>query len=262
MCNFITLTTDFGYKDNFVGVVKGVIYNINPDAKIVDLCHEVSPQDIMGAAFALKTAYNYFPKGTIHLVVIDPGVGTDRLPILVKTKDYYFIGPDNGVLSLALEEQKVEGIIYLDNFEHYLMPVSNTFHARDIFAPVAAQLTQGISYPLFGRAIKEYKKINLVKIKISARVISGEVIYIDRFGNLITNIGQDLEKNIQGSIIKIKNKAVKGLKTSYADAVPKELLAIFGSSGFLEIAVNLGSAKDKLKAKIGDKVSIFSNGKN
>lgn len=254
--SIITLLTDFGYKDNFVGVMKGVIISINPKAHLIDLCHEVEPQDIMGAAFALKTAYKYFPKGTIHLVVIDPGVGSQRLPILVKTKDYYFIGPDNGILSLALEEEEIEGIIYLDNYEFHFRPVSNTFHARDIFAPVAAQLSKGISYQLFGKAIKDYKKIILPKPKVSINSIKGEVIYIDRFGNLFTNFSEDLKKKIKNPTIKIRDKTIKSIKSSYAEAKPNKLLAIWGSSSFLEIAVNLGSAKNTLKANTGDKVEI------
>ena len=253
----ITLLTDFGYKDNFVGVVKGIILGINSRAHIIDLCHEVEPQDIVGAAFALKTAYKYFPKNTIHLVIIDPGVGSERLPILVKTKKYYFIGPDNGVLSLALEEEEVEGIIYLDNYEFHLRPVSNTFHARDIFAPVAAHISKGISYQLFGKAVKSYKKINLPTPKINPQSISGEVIYIDRFGNLVTNIGQDFKDRIKEPRIRIKHKTIKGIKTSYVQVKPKMLLVIWGSTGFLEIATNLGSAKDRLKAKIGDRVEVI-----
>ncbi|MFH1622487.1 MAG: SAM-dependent chlorinase/fluorinase [Candidatus Omnitrophota bacterium] len=255
----ITLLTDFGYKDNFVGVVKGVILGINPRVHVVDLCHEVEPQDIMGAAFALKTAYRYFPKDTIHLVIIDPGVGSGRLPILVKTKDYYFIGPDNGVLSLALEDQEIEGIVYLDNYEFHLRPVSNTFHARDIFAPVAVHLSKGISYQLFGKGLKDYKKIKLPKPKIKPSLISGEIIYIDRFGNLFTNISQDIKDKIKKPKIKIKDKLIRGLKSSYAQVKPKTLLAIWGSSGFLEIALNFGSAKENLGAKIGEKVEIEIN---
>ncbi|MBL7130358.1 MAG: SAM-dependent chlorinase/fluorinase [Candidatus Omnitrophica bacterium] len=255
--SIITLLTDLGYKDNFVGVMKGIILGINPKVHIVDLCHEVEPQDITGAAFALKTAYKYFPKDTIHLVIIDPGVGSQRLPILVKTKDYYFIGPDNGVLSLALEEQEIESIIYLDNYEFHLRPVSNTFHARDIFAPVAVHLSKGISYQLFGKGIKDYKKIKLPKPIISSSSIVGEIIYMDRFGNLFTNISQDLRNKIKRPRIKIKDKLIRSIKSSYAQVKPNNLLAIWGSSGFLEIAVNLGSAKDKLIAKIGDKVEII-----
>lgn len=257
--SIITLLTDFGYKDNFVGVVKGVILGVNRRVHIVDLCHEVEPQDITGAAFALKTAYKYFSKDTIHVVIIDPGVGSDRLPILVKTKDYYFIGPDNGVLSLALEDEEIEGIIYLDNYEFHLRPVSDTFHARDIFAPVAVHLTKGISYQLFGKGIKRYKKIKLPKPKIKPNSIKGEIIYIDRFGNLFTNINQDLKSKIKRPKIKIKDKLINGIKSSYAQVKPDNLLAIWGSSGFLEIAVNSGSAKNKLDAKIGEKVEITIN---
>ena len=257
--SIITLLTDFGYKDNFVGVVKGVLLGINPRIHAVDLCHEVEPQNITAAAFALKTAYKYFPKDTIHLVIIDPSVGSARLPILVKTKEHYFIGPDNGVLSLALEQEEIEGIVYLDNYEFHLRPVSNTFHARDIFAPVAAHLTKGISYQLFGKGIKSYKKIKLPKPKVGRKYIKGEVIYIDRFGDLVTNISQDLQEKITRSRISIKNKSIRGVKSSYAQVKQDSLLAIWGSSGFLEIAVNSGSAKNKLNVDIGDQVDIITN---
>jgi S-adenosylmethionine hydrolase len=251
--------TDFGFKDNFTGVMKGVIFNINSSARIVDICHEIAPQDIMGAAIALKTSYKYFPKGTVHVVVIDPGVGSGRLPILVKTKDYYFIGPDNGVLSLALEEENIEGIVYLNNHEFHLMPLSNTFHGRDIFAPAAAYLSKGISYQLFGKGVKDYKKINLPKPKSGKRCIKGEVIYVDRFGNLFTNINQEMQDKMKNPAIKIKDTVIKGIKTSYASARPNTLLAVWGSSGFLEIAVSLGSAQNKLDAGIGDKVEVANS---
>jgi S-adenosylmethionine hydrolase len=254
--SIITLLTDFGYKDNFVGVVKGVLLGINPRIHVVDLCHEVEPQNITGAAFALKTAYKYFPKDTIHLVIIDPSVGSGRLPILVKTKEYYFVGPDNGVLSLALEQEEIEGIIYLDNNEFHLRPVSNTFHGRDIFAPVVAHLSKGISYQLFGKAIRSYKKIKLPKPKIGRKCIRGEIIYIDRFGNLFTNVSQDLQAKIKRPRINIKNKSIRGIKSGYARVKPDNLLAIWGSSGFLEIAVNSGSAKNKLNANVGDQFEI------
>jgi len=254
--HIITLMTDFGFKDNFVGVMKGVIFGINPAARIVDICHEIAPQDIMGAAITLKTSYKFFPRNTVHVVVIDPGVGSGRLPILVKTKDYYFIGPDNGVLSLALEGEKIEGIVYLNNYEFHLAPLSDTFHGRDIFAPVAAYISKDISYQLFGKGIKDYKKIKLPKPKIKQHSIIAEVIYIDRFGNLFTSISQDLKHKIKNPTVKIKGRTIKGIKKSYASAKPNRPLAVWGSSGFLEIAVNLGSAKDKLDADIGDKVEL------
>lgn len=253
----ISLLTDFSYRDNFVGVMKGIILGINPRVHIIDLCHEIEPQDILSAAFSLKTAYKYFPKDTVHVAVIDPSVGSQRFPILAKTKDYYFIGPDNGVLSLALAEQRIEGIIYLDNYEFHLRPVSNTFHARDIFAPVAAQLTKGISYQLFGKSLERYKKIVLPIPKVTSNSIKGEIVYIDRFGNLSTNISQSLTGKSKEPTIKIKGKQIVGIKTSYCFAKPKQLLALWGSSGYLEIALNLGSARNGLGVKVGDKVELF-----
>lgn len=252
----ITLLTDFGHKDNFVGIMKGVIARIAPSANIIDLCHEIPAQDIRAGAFCLKTAYAYFPKGTIHVVVVDPGVGSKRLPILVKTKDYYFIGPDNGVLSLALDELKIIDIIRLDNAKFHLPRVSNTFHGRDIFSAVAAHIAKGMRYSKCGTRIKQYKKITLPKPHITSAAIHAEIIYIDRFGNLITNVSAaDAGKRIN-PLITIKNKVISGIKVSYAGARPGEALAIWGSAGFLEIAVNCASAQKKLKAAIGDEVTL------
>ncbi len=253
---FITLLTDFGYKDNFVGVMKGVIAGIAPKAGIIDLCHDIPAQDISAGAFCLKTGYAYFPKGTIHVVVIDPGVGSKRFPLVVKTKDYYFIAPDNGVLSLALDELKVLDIIRLDNPAYHLPRVSNTFHGRDIFCAVAAHIAQGIPHAQCGTRIKQYKKIALPKPRSTTSSIHAEIIYVDRFGNLITNICHSNSRKYTQSLITIKNKVIRGIKTSYAHTHLGQALAIWGSSGFLEIAVNGGSAQKHFKAKTGDKVVV------
>lgn len=240
----ITLLTDFGLEDNFVGVMKGVILGINPSARIVDITHTVEPHDVFGAGFLLKGAYRFFPKGTIHLVIVDPGVGSQRKAIIAKTKDYYFVGPDNGVLSLALEGQRVERVIDITNKKYFLKPASDTFHGRDIFAPVCAYLSKGIPVERFGKEIGEYKKLTIPVPKEDR----GEVIYIDRFGNLVTNIN-----NRRIKLVKFKGVKI-GVVRSYSEVEVGKPLAVFGSFGYLEIGVNQGSAKDYFKAKIGDEV--------
>lgn len=243
--SIVTFLTDFGLDDNFVGVMKGVILGINPDVRIVDITHNVKPQDITGAAFLLKSSYKFFPKGTIHLVVVDPGVGSRRKAIIVKTKDYIFVGPDNGVLSLALKECRIEKIINITNKKYFLKPVSNTFHGRDVFAPVSGLLSKGDAIGRFGERIKEYKRLEIPKPTLS----EGEIIYIDHFGNLVTNIGKAIIKKIQ-----FKGVSINKINTGYMETKKGHPLAIFGSSGNLEISVNQGSAKKYFHAKIGDKV--------
>lgn len=245
----ITLLTDFGLEDNFVGVMKGVILGINPDVSIVDITHNVRQHNIMEAAFLLKGSYRFFPKGTIHLVVVDPGVGSHRKAIIVKTRDYYFIGPDNGVLSLALEGQRVERVINITNEKYFLKPVSNTFHGRDVFTPVASYLSKDIPLERFGEEIRGYKKLDIPKFKSG----KGQVIYIDRFGNLITNIPKGMSGKIQ-----FKGISIDKISSSYAEVRIGKPLAIFGSFGYLEIGVNQRSAEDYFKAKVGDVVRIVN----
>jgi len=191
----ISLITDFGQKDNFVGVMKSVILSINPTAKIVDVCHEVKPHDILTGAFLLKSSFKYFPKGSLHLVVVDPGVGSERKKLLVKTKDYYFVAPDNGVLSLALKGQAPSKIIEITNKKYFLKPASDTFHGRDIFAPVAAYLSEGKNLSTFGKRIKSIKELRLSQPQITSKALAGEIIYIDRFGNLVSNIDKEMLDN-------------------------------------------------------------------
>lgn len=243
--SIITLLTDFGLEDNFVGVMKGVILGINPVARIVDITHNVRPQDIMSAAFLLKGSYRFFPKGTIHLVVVDPGVGSKRKAIIVKTMDYYFVGPDNGVLSIALSE--IEKIINITNEKYFLKSVSNTFHGRDVFAPVAGYLSKGVQLERFGREVREYKKLDIPKVKAG----KGQIIYIDRFGNLVTNIPKGVSGKIQ-----FKGISIDKISSSYAEVEIGMPLAIFGSFGNLEISIREGSARDYFHAKIGDEVRI------
>ena len=184
----ITLTTDFGYRDPFVGIIKGVIAAINSRAQVIDLTHGVPAQNIVAAALILQHSVRFFSAGTIHVVVVDPGVGSVRKPILVEHEDHYFIGPDNGVLSLALDGNVPQRIIELTNAEYHLEQVSNTFHGRDIFAPVAAHLSLGIPTTQFGKSLDTLVNVNMPQVLCGENRLEGEIIYADSFGNLFTNI--------------------------------------------------------------------------
>jgi S-adenosylmethionine hydrolase len=252
----ITLLTDFGTKDGYIGAVKGVIKRINSQAEIVDVTHDIDSYDVLGAAFALSSFYRYFPKGTIHLAVVDPGVGSLRQPILIKTKDFFFVGPDNGIFSFIYQRGNIVDIIIISNKKYFLAEPSSTFHARDIFAPVAAYLSLGIKTDELGSPAKECVKFIIPQPESKGRSLKGEIIHIDRFGNLITNIPADLLENKKNAEIIVGKRRVKGISRSYFEIKEKELGALIGSSGFLELAVNQGSAQAFLKAKIGDRIRI------
>jgi len=257
--SIISLLTDFSLKDNFVGVMKGVILKINPEAKIVDICHQVKPQGLLEAALLLKSSFRYFPSGTAHLVVVDPQVGSKRKKILVKTKNYFFIAPDNGVLSPALKEEPAIEIIEITNEKYFLKPLSNTFHGRDIFAPVAAHVSKGEHVEEFGRRIESFQVLELPKVKITSQSLVGEVIYIDHFGNLVSNIDAKTFKNFtKNKIFKvfIKDKIINHLSHSYAEGLTSKPLALIDSFNYLEIALRDGSVSDYLAVDKGEKVVI------
>jgi len=252
----ITLLTDFGTRDGYIGAVQGVIKRINPQAEIVDVTHDIDSYDVLGAVFALNNFYKYFPKGTIHLTVVDPGVGSLRQPILIKTKDFFFVGPDNGIFSFIYQREDLIDIIVISNKKYFLAEPSSTFHARDIFAPVAAYLSLGIKIDEFGLPAKECVKFILPQPQSKGKSLKGEIIHIDRFGNLITNIPADLldkKKNVE---IKLEKRRIRGISRSYFEIKEQELGALIGSSDFLELAINQGSAQKLLKAKVGDGVKI------
>ena len=269
----ITLLTDFGLDDNFVGVVKGVILAINPDAKIVDVSHNITPGDILQAAFLLESSYRYFPRGTVHLVVVDPGVGSERKAIIVKTRKYYFVGPDNGVLSLALKrEGKIIDIVSITNQRFFLKPVSSTFHGRDIFAPVAAYLSRGTNITEFGVSQSrtyvhlEFPQPEIILTKVRAKTggkvkaLRGQIVYIDRFGNLVTNLQENVfQRFTEGGNFRIglKDEIINKISRSYLQTQRDKPLAIFGSFGTLEISINRGSARDYFGVRRGQRVSVF-----
>ncbi len=255
----ITLLTDFGLNDNFAGVIKGVMLRINPKIQIVDISHNINPQDILEGAILLANSFKFFPKGAIHMAVVDPGVGSERRPILVKAGDYFFIAPDNGILSLALKDEKVKKIIHLTNKRFFLKPVSDTFHGRDIFAPVAAYFSLGRRIGDFGRPIKKIKNLELPEVRFEKDLLIGEVIYIDRFGNLVTNIRKENFNDFVGKrdfVIEFKGILLDTISGSYSERDRNSPLAIWDSFSYLEIAINQGSAKESFSARIGSKVYV------
>jgi len=264
MSGLITLTTDFGLACGYVGVMKGVILNINPRVNIVDITHQVAPQDVRGAAFILSTVYRFFPANTIHVVVVDPGVGTPRKALLIKTPYGIFIGPDNGVLSYVLcddlrkspvIDSKID-VFVLTESRYWLHPVSRTFHGRDIFAPVAGYLSLGEPIQRFGEQVNSLFTLPpLYFFHKSDGTLEGEIAFIDAFGNLITSV---MEEDVAGRdvLVRIKGVEIKGLKHSYQET-ESQLLALIGSNGYLEIAMKNGSASNYLKAVIGDRVEVM-----
>jgi hypothetical protein len=254
----ITLTTDFGMGDWFVGTMKAVILGIHPWANVVDITHEIPPGDIRAGAFALMASCRYFPKGTVHLAVVDPGVGSQRRAIAVRTANRFFVGPDNGVLSWALALERIETIRLLENREYFLEPVSRTFHGRDIFAPVAAYLSRGLSAPRLGPELNDYVRLPWPQTTQQRGLVQGEIVHIDRFGNTITNIEAALVSC--ETVAACEAMGERKLRCPLADfygAVPlNRPVAVTGSSGLLEIAINGGSAARQFGLKIGDQVTV------
>ncbi len=253
----ITLLTDFGVTDAYVGVMKGVILDIVSEVTLVDLTHSVSPQGIREASFLLSTAIDYFPAGTVHLVVVDPGVGGERRPIAVQAEGAFFVAPDNGVLSMALERRPAETIVHLTNSDYWLPQVSATFHGRDIFAPVAAHLAQGVPISELGTLTHESVRLPIAKpTRQPDGSIRGQVQHIDRFGNCITNVSVDVLTNRAVPIIKIAGRRIRGISSTYAAVKPGQIVSLIGSTGFLEISIRDGSAADQLSVRVSDPVVI------
>ncbi len=264
--SIITLTTDFGLDDHFVGVIKGVILSINPDVQIVDVCHQVSSYDIFDAAYTVDQSYRFFPPDTIHLVVVDPGVGTARRPILVRTLEQKFVAPDNGVLSLVYEREPNIEVRHITSEHYFLNPVSNTFHGRDVFAPTAGWLSKGVEVDKFGEPVTDFTKFASPKPKkVKDGFIKGVTLKVDKFGNLITNITpQDVPElfaeHPPSFKIMVNQQEITRLGTSYSVGKPSELFAIVGSSGYLEISTNRGSAAKTLNVGRGAEIGLMLGG--
>lgn len=259
---FITFTTDFGLSDHYVGTMKGVVYNINPEAQVVDISNEVESYDVLDGALILAQAYSYFPGGTIHVVVVDPGVGSARRPIVARTEKYFFVAPDNGVLSLALDREKHVSVRHITAENYFLRPVSQTFHGRDIFAAVAGWLSTGLESSDFGREISDYARITIpAPQSIAQDRLRGEVLKVDRFGNIVTNFtAKDLPQMFTSPPgqfkIQIGKHEITQLRRSYAEGAVGEIFTIPGSMGFLEISMNRGSAARTLNVGRGAEVVI------
>jgi len=262
----ITLTTDFGLNDHFVGAMKGVILETAPDAQIVDISHAVQPFDILDGALTISQAYSYFPSGTVHVVIVDPGVGTARRPIVLTGDRHLFVAPDNGVLSLVYAREERISVRHVTAEHYFMQPRSNTFHGRDIFSPVAAYLAKGVDANRFGEEITDFVRFAAPRPKpIDEHTLRGVVLKVDRFGNLITNITpQDLPKLFQEKPSPFKIAMGKGqvtrLCSNYAEGGPGEAFAILGSMGFLEIATNRGSAFQLLGVGKGTDVNVVLEG--
>jgi S-adenosylmethionine hydrolase len=256
----ITLTTDYGTNDHLVGVLKGVILNINPEVNIVDITHSILAHDILDGALTLSQAYKYFPSKTIHLVVVDPGVGTARRPILVAGDTHYFVAPDNGVLSAVYDQSESLYVWNVTSAHYFRQPVSNTFHGRDIFAPVAAWLSKSWQTASFGEEITDFVRFAMPKPKVSGNTIEGIVLRVDNFGNLITNLtAEDVPALVAPDAkftIRIGNAAVTKIVPTFAQGAAGETFAIIGSSGYIEICVNKGSAARAVAAGRGAEVTV------
>jgi S-adenosylmethionine hydrolase len=254
----ITLTSDFGLKDPYVAEMKGVILTIIPNATLVDITHDIEKFNIRMAAFTLASVAPYFPKGTVHLAVVDPGVGTQRRAILVQTTQGFFVGPDNGILILPAQNQGIEHIYQLTNPKFMLPGVSSTFHGRDVFAPAAAHLDKGVEPSEFGPEISDAITPKFASVKRENGCLIGEVLHVDGFGNVITNIRE--KEMVNSKVVNVKLPIVSlklAFVKTYAQAKLNEPIALIGSHGFLEIALNQGSAAEKLKVKAGDSVEVM-----
>ena len=263
-CPLITLTTDFGTADPYVGIMKGVVLALNPNARIVDITHDVRPQAILQGSFLIGKSYRHFPNGSIHVVVVDPGVGTDRRPLLLLTPEAAFVAPDNGVLSHVVsrgsstpsaglpQDYKAYS---LTNPDFWLHPVSNTFHGRDIFAPVAAHLSLGVEPQRLGEPMNALTLLDISPLRWKRDVLEGRIVHVDRFGNLVTDIEAEILGQGEGLEIAVGSTRIPGLSSSYAEG--GSLMGIIGSFGTLEIAARDSSAAVALGADLGDAVRVF-----
>lgn len=258
----ITLLTDFGYRDHYVAAMKGVILSICPEALVVDIAHGVPKFDVRAAAYVLRGAYKYFPPGTIHVVVVDPGVGTERRAVVVKSRNYVFVGPDNGVLSLALAEDGVEEARVKENRDLMLPQVTSTFHGRDVFAPVAAHLARGAPLSSVGRRVERLEEPGFARPLLEEGRLACEVLYVDDFGNAALNVDEEMLRELGVSygvelVVEVQGrKLVLKLLPSYGHAPEGAPLLLVNSEGFLEVAVNRGSAAEVFGLSPGSRVRI------
>ena len=254
----ITLLTDFGTVDYFVGAVKGAILSVNPNAVIADITHEIAPHDVESAAFTLLASYQTFPSQTIHVAVVDPGVGSERRPIIVRAGSYFFVGPDNGIFTYIYDREPSHETFHVTAEKYFRDSPSSTFHGRDIFAPVAAALSRGVQAEEFGPLIGDEVRLasSLKPEVLKDGKVEGRIIHIDRFGNCITNITRDFFDAENASTLLVNRKTIRTFRDFYSGGPANEPFAIWGSAGFLEISINGGSAAKRLRVKRGDRVIL------
>jgi S-adenosyl-L-methionine hydrolase (adenosine-forming) len=261
----ITLLTDFGMADYFVGAMKGAVLSVNPHAQIADITHEIPPHDISAGAFTLLAAYQSFPPKTIHVAVVDPGVGSRRRPLLVESRDYFFVGPDNGLFSYVYEREQGVRVFHLTNEKYFRSVVSPTFHGRDLFAPVAGAVSAGVEPEKLGQEITDYVRLEAPAVRAtSAGALEASVIHIDRFGNCVTNITQaDLTEGmlLRGARLIIKGREITSFRNFFAEegGEGSEFFAVWGSAGFLEIAAFRRSAARLLGIERGERLLVLMN---
>ncbi|MFW5972687.1 MAG: SAM hydrolase/SAM-dependent halogenase family protein [Bacteroidota bacterium] len=260
MSTIITLTTDFGQRDAYVAAMKGVLLSVTPQAVLVDVSHEICPQDVMEAAFVLRSASPLFPEGTVHLVVVDPGVGTTRRPVALRHRDHFFVGPDNGVFSLVVGDEASTDIVELDRKEFWRVPApSSTFHGRDIFAPIAAHLAGGKCLSDVGSPVDRLSSMRWALPSVDEHGVQGWIVHIDRFGNCITNISSEISAELTvtpGMKCFVGSAVLTQISATYGSVATGEPLLLINSDGFLEIAVNGGSASDLFGIRRGASVNI------
>ncbi len=260
----ITLTTDFGTRDAYVGAMKGVMLRINPEVRLVDISHSIAPQDVMEAAYVVRDAAFYFPPETIHLIVVDPGVGTERRPVAARGRDHFIVAPDNGLIPLVLGDVEPVNSVVLDRKKYWRAPeISATFHGRDIFAPAAAHLSRGVSLADLGHPADGLAPMHWALPITDEEGIQGWIAHIDRFGNCITNVPRELLEKTrkQRSIRCFAGSAIlEEVNATYAEVESGEPLMHFNSSGVLEIAVNAGNASELLGIRKGDPINILFRG--
>ncbi len=258
--SIVTLTTDFGLKDGNVGVMKGVIWGIAPDAQIADISHTISPQNIREGALILARSIYYYPSGSIHVAVVDPGVGTQRRPIAARLGAQRFVGPDNGLITLLLERAEQElwpvEIVHLDKSQYWLPEVSHVFHGRDIFAPAAGYLAAGVSLEMLGSQIDDPVRLQLPEPSRTESGLRGEVIHIDHFGNISTNIRFEHLGEGLNATVRLGGAEVHGVVKTFGERQEGELISLYGSTGSLLVAVVNGSASQRLNTKVGDEVEV------
>jgi S-adenosylmethionine hydrolase len=256
----VALLTDFGTRDHYAGTMKGVILTICPDAALVDISHEIPPHDVLTAALELAAAYRYFPPGTIFLVVVDPGVGSARRGIAAETAEHRFVTPDNGVLTAVFRDAAPKRVVELTERRYARPTVSRTFEGRDRFAPAAAWLAKGVELSALGRPMSGYQRLEIPAPQLTDAAVTGQVLRIDRFGNLVTNIDrrtvETMAKAGSGIQIEAGTHTIARLVATYAEAAPGEVCALFGSTDHLEIAANAGNASEILRLQRGAPILV------